>query len=119
MCAALNPYYPASFGLSGNAVAAVAAAAAAAVFSNNAPNIAPILPSSSNNNPSAPAAAVATQPGNRKKKVFFLIKNISRNDLIKAPNYQAEKVEWMNKIENSHIDRALMNKLIMNYLVNG
>jgi hypothetical protein len=25
----------------------------------------------------------------------------------------------MNHIENSHIDRTLMNKLIMNYLVNG
>ena len=36
-----------------------------------------------------------------------------------APNYHEEKVEWMNRIENSHIDRGLMNKIIMNYLVNG
>ena len=36
-----------------------------------------------------------------------------------APNYQREKIEWMNKIESSHIDRTLMNKLVMNYLVNG
>jgi hypothetical protein len=56
MCAALNPFYPASFGLSGNAVAAVAAAAAAAVFSNNAPNIPALITS---NNPIAAAV-----PGN-------------------------------------------------------
>lgn len=29
------------------------------------------------------------------------------------------KNDWMKKIENIHIQRADMNKLIMNYLVTG
>lgn len=32
-------------------------------------------------------------------------------------DYHTDKNEWMNRIETSHIDRSLMNKLVMNYLV--
>jgi hypothetical protein len=34
-------------------------------------------------------------------------------------DYHMDRNEWMNKIESSHIDRSLMNKLVMNYLVTG
>lgn len=32
-------------------------------------------------------------------------------------DYHMDKIEWMNRIETSHIDRSLMNRLVMNYLV--
>lgn len=32
-------------------------------------------------------------------------------------DYHMDKTEWMNRIETSHIDRSLMNRLVMNYLV--
>lgn len=31
----------------------------------------------------------------------------------------ATKEEWVNRLENAHIQRSDMNKLIMNYLVTG
>lgn len=32
-------------------------------------------------------------------------------------DYHTDRTEWMNRIESSHIDRTLMNRLVMNYLV--
>lgn len=34
-------------------------------------------------------------------------------------NETVTKEEWINRLENAHIQRADMNKLIMNYLVTG
>ena len=34
-------------------------------------------------------------------------------------DYHTDRNEWMNRIETSHIDRSLMNRLVMNYLVTG
>lgn len=34
-----------------------------------------------------------------------------------SADYHMDRNEWMNKIETSHIDRSLMNRLVMNYLV--
>ena len=34
-------------------------------------------------------------------------------------DYHTDRAEWMNRIESSHIDRTLMNRLVMNYLVTG
>lgn len=34
-------------------------------------------------------------------------------------NYHTDKAEWINRIEASQPDQALMNKLVMNYLVTG
>lgn len=36
-----------------------------------------------------------------------------------SSDYNTDRAEWINRIENSHIDRNLMNKLVMNYLVTG
>lgn len=32
---------------------------------------------------------------------------------------EVSKEEWMNRLQNTHVTRADMNKLIMNYLVTG
>jgi len=34
-----------------------------------------------------------------------------------SSDYHTDRSEWMNRIESSHIDRNLMNALVMNYLV--
>lgn len=34
-----------------------------------------------------------------------------------SADYHMDRMEWMNRIETSHIDRSLMNRLVMNYLV--
>lgn len=36
-----------------------------------------------------------------------------------SADYHMDRMEWMNRIETSHIDRSLMNRLVMNYLVTG
>ena len=36
-----------------------------------------------------------------------------------SADYHMDKSEWMNRIETSHIDRSLMNRMVMNYLVTG
>lgn len=36
-----------------------------------------------------------------------------------SSNFFNDKLNWMNRIETGHIDRGLMNKLVMNYLVTG
>jgi len=36
-----------------------------------------------------------------------------------SSDYHMDKTEWMNRIETSHIDRSLMNRMVMNYLVTG
>ena len=116
MCAAINP------------ISASFAAAAAAVFGNNPPT------SSGGSNTSgggggAPNIGIQSVGGN------FLLLNFNSNSLSNSMqsnassiasssassivNSHIEKAEWLNRIENSAIDRPLMNKLIMNYLNNG
>lgn len=34
-----------------------------------------------------------------------------------SADYHMDRTEWMNRIETSHIDRSMMNRLVMNYLV--
>lgn len=78
----------AAFGMAGSgAVAAAAAAAAAAVF-GHPQNV------SGQNMASASAASSSS-----------------------SCDYHTDRAEWINRIENLHIDRTLMNKLVMNYLV--
>jgi hypothetical protein len=115
MCAAINPI-SASF----------AATAAAALFGNNPPT-----PGSGNTSSGGGAANIGIQSvgGN------FLLLNFNSNSLSNSMqsnassissssassiiNSHIEKAEWLNRIENSTIDRPLMNRLIMNYLNNG
>lgn len=103
MCAALNPM--AAFGLSGGAVA-VAAAAAAAVFGGGAPN----QPAGNlivNLSSQQYALRIPDNPGS------------SGASPTSSADYHTDRNEWMNRIESAHIDRNLMNKLVMNYLVTG
>lgn len=130
MCAALNPM-AASFGLSGGAVAAVAAAAAAAVFGTGNPvagaNQAAINAGASSGTGGASTSSVQSIAGNLLLNLnlasFSHLQQTTATQASAAansvPNYHQEKVEWMNRIENSQIDRALMNRLVMNYLVTG
>ena len=121
MSAALNPM-AAAFGIGSGAVAAAAAAAAAAVFGDPR-NI---------GNPSgaaAAAAAVALSAGRNNLLVnlnsasysYSLHNNpaTSGTSSSSSCDYHTDRSEWMNRIETSHIDRTLMNKLVMNYLVTG
>lgn len=121
MCAALNPM-AAAFGISGGAVAA-AAAAAAAVFGDPR-NI---------NNPSSGVNAMVggalLSAGTNNLLVnlnsasysYSLHNNPATSGTASSSScdYHTDRGEWMNRIENSHIDRSLMNKLVMNYLVTG
>lgn len=86
--AALNPM-AAAFGSGSGAVAAAAAAAAAAVFA------------AGNNSSSGGNSAVTS--------------GTSSSSVCDYTNM--DKIEWMNRIENAQVDRSLMNKLVMNYLV--
>ena len=115
MCAALNPM-AAAFGLSSGAVA-VAAAAAAAVFGGGG----------GVNNPGGNVGGGAG-PGNN---LLVNLNNASYSLRIhdntassgtspsSSSDYHTDRNEWMNRIESAHIDRTLMNKLVMNYLVTG
>ena len=110
MCAALNPM-AAAFGLSSGAVA-VAAAAAAAVFGGGGVN--------------NPGNVGGAGPGNN---LLVNLNNASYSLRIhdntassgtspsSSSDYHTDRNEWMNRIESAHIDRTLMNKLVMNYLV--
>ena len=115
MCAAINPI-SAQF---------AAAAAAAAVFGNNQPASGAAGSGSGN----APNISIQSVGGN------FLLLNFNSNSLSNSlqsnassitssssssiSNSHIEKVEWLNRIENTPVDRNLMNKLIMNYLITG
>jgi hypothetical protein len=114
MCAAINQ------------ISASFAATAAALFGNNPPT-----PGSGNTSSGggAPNIGIQSVGGN------FLLLNFNSNSLSNSMqsnassiasssassiiNSHIEKAEWLNRIENSTIDRTLMNKLIMNYLNNG
>lgn len=92
----------AAFGLSGGAVA-VAAAAAAAVFGGG-----PNQPAGNlivNLSSQQYALRIPDNPGS------------SGASPTSSSDYHTDRTEWMNRIESAHIDRNLMNKLVMNYLV--
>lgn len=113
MCAAINQ------------ISASFAATAAALFGNNPPT-----PGGGNTSSGggAPNIGIQSVGGN------FLLLNFNSNSLSNSMqsnpssiasssassiiNSHIEKAEWLNRIENSTIDRSLMNKLIMNYLNN-
>ena len=116
MCAALNPM-AAAFGMGGGAVAA-AAAAAAAVFGD---------PRNMGNPGGAAAALLSAGTNNLLVNInsasysYSLHNNpaTSGTSSSSSCDYHTDRNEWMNRIETSHIDRTLMNKLVMNYLVTG
>ena len=126
MCAALNPM-AAAFGISGGAVAA-AAAAAAAVFGDprNISN-----PSGGGGGGGGGGAMMggALLAGTNNLLVnlnsasysYSLHNNPATSATASSSScdYHTDRGEWMNRIESAHIDRTLMNKLVMNYLVNG
>jgi hypothetical protein len=105
-----------------NPISASFAAAAAAVFGNNPPDEAAA-------GPNAPNIGLQSVGGN------FLLLNFNSNSLSNSlqsnassiisssassiANSHIEKVEWLTRIENSTIDRTVMNKLVMNYLLTG
>ena len=114
MCAALNPM-AAAFGIGGGAVAA-AAAAAAAVFGDPR----------NMGNPSAALLSAGTNNLlvnlNSASYSYSLHNNPATSGAASSSSscdYHTDRNEWMNRIETSHIDRTLMNKLVMNYLVTG
>jgi len=124
MCAALNPM-AAAFGISGGAVAA-AAAAAAAVFGDprNISN-----PSGGGGGGGGAMMGGALLAGTNNLLVnlnsasysYSLHNNPATSATASSSScdYHTDRGEWMNRIESAHIDRTLMNKLVMNYLVTG
>jgi hypothetical protein len=122
--AALNPM--AAFGMAGSgAVAAAAAAAAAAVFGHaqnagaggagGVGNAANALASGRNLllNLNIPSFSYPLNNNNPNNNPASAASSSSSCD------YHTDRAEWMSRIENSHIDRTLMNRLVMNYLVTG
>lgn len=104
-----------------NPISASFAAAAAAAFGNNPP---------SSGSGSAQNIGIQSVGGGN-----FLLLNFNSNSLSNSMqsnassitsssassivNSHIERAEWLNRIENSTIERIQMNKLIMNYLITG
>jgi hypothetical protein len=100
----------ASFGLN----ASVAAAAAVAAFNNNSGVSGNALVNNLLLDMNR-ASFANSQQSNASGLTTTTISTVSSTSC----NYPTDKIEWMNRIENAHVDRALMNKLVMNYLVTG
>jgi hypothetical protein len=102
MCAALNPM--GAFGMPG-------AAAAAAMFGQNVTNN-QLVGVRNNNNLLLNLNAASFSHNNT-------LNPISATSSTSSCDYHTDRTEWLNRIENAHIDRTLMNRLVMNYLVTG
>lgn len=92
MCAALNPMSAAAFSGTAGAIAAVFSGAQLLNLGQSS--------YSSNSQQSQTSTSGITSSS-------------------QLANHPIERSEWMSRIENAHIDRNLMNRLVMNYLVTG
>ena len=126
MCAALNPM-AAAFGISGGAVAAAAAAAAVAVFGDPRNISNPSGGGGGGGGGAMMGGALLAGTNNllvnlNSASYSYSLHNnpaTSATASSSSCDYHTDRGEWMNRIESAHIDRTLMNKLVMNYLVTG